>query len=80
MKIYCVFSLESPYRGDFNEYKQYTISNIKKKITPIIINLQLWDFFQESQGRVRNSRGKRATRVRATEVLLYFVQEKGAFY
>ena len=28
-------------------------------------------FFLETQERVRNSRGKRAIRVRATEVLLY---------
>ena len=40
-----MFSLESPHRDDSNEYKQYTIFNIKKKITPIILNLQLWDFF-----------------------------------
>ena len=26
-----MFSLESPHRGDFNEYTQYTIFNIKKK-------------------------------------------------
>ena len=32
-KVYCVFSLESPYRGDSNEDKQHTIFNIKKKIT-----------------------------------------------
>ena len=25
MKIWCVFSLESPHRGDSNEYTQYTI-------------------------------------------------------
>ena len=25
MKVYCVFSLESPHRGDSNEYTQYTI-------------------------------------------------------
>ena len=31
----------------------------------------LWDFFQETQERVRNSRGKRAIGVRAIEVLLY---------
>ena len=30
MKVYCVFSL---YRGDSNEYTQYTSSNIKKKTT-----------------------------------------------
>ena len=29
MKVRCVFSLESPHQGDSNEYKQYTIFNIK---------------------------------------------------
>ena len=28
-----MFSLESPHRGDSNEYTLYTIFNIKKKIT-----------------------------------------------
>ena len=28
-----MFSLESPHRGDSNEYTQYTMFNIKKKIT-----------------------------------------------
>ena len=28
-----MFSLESPHQGDFNEYTQYTIFNIKKKVT-----------------------------------------------
>ena len=28
-----MFSLESPHRGDFNEYTQYTIFYNKKKIT-----------------------------------------------
>ena len=31
MKACYVFSLESPHRGDSNEYKQYTILNKKKK-------------------------------------------------
>ena len=31
MKVYCVFSFQSPHRGDSNEYTQYTIFNIKKK-------------------------------------------------
>ena len=35
MKVYCVFSLESPHRGDSNEYTQYTIFNVKKKIALI---------------------------------------------
>ena len=33
MKVYCVFSLESPHRGDSNVYTQYTIFVIKTKIT-----------------------------------------------
>ena len=32
MKAFCVYSLESPHRGDFNENTQYTIFNIKRKI------------------------------------------------
>ena len=32
MMVYCVFLLESPHRGDSNEYIQYTIFNIKRKI------------------------------------------------
>ena len=33
MRVFCVFSLESPHQGDSNEFTQYTIFNIKKKIT-----------------------------------------------
>ena len=34
MKVYCMFSLESPHRGDCNQYTQYTFFNITKmKIT-----------------------------------------------
>ena len=33
VKVFCLFSLELPHRGDSNEYTQYTIFNIKKKIT-----------------------------------------------
>ena len=68
MKVFCVFSLESPHPGDSNEYTQYTIFNIKRKPTKIISNLQLWEFFLGTQARVRNSHG-----VRAIEVLLYHV-------
>ena len=32
MEVCCVVSLESPHRGDSNEYTQYTILNIKRKI------------------------------------------------
>ena len=34
MKVYYVFSLESPQRGDSNEYTQYTISKYKKENLP----------------------------------------------
>ena len=30
MKVYCVFSLESPHRGGSNENTQYTIFNVRK--------------------------------------------------
>ena len=62
MKVYCVFTLESPQRGDSNEYKTIYYSQYKQK---------QWDFFQGTQERVRNSRRKRAISVRAIEVLLY---------
>ena len=66
-----MFSLETPHRSDSNEYTQYTIFNIKKKNNPkLSLNLQLSDFFQGIQERVRNSPGKRAISVQATEVLL----------
>ena len=32
MKVCCMFSLESPHRGDSNECTQHTIINTKKKI------------------------------------------------
>ena len=31
MQVCCVFSLESPHRGDSNEHIQYTIFMIKKR-------------------------------------------------
>ena len=43
MKVYFVFSLESPHQGDSNVYTQYTIFIIKKS-PQIILNLQLWGF------------------------------------
>ena len=33
MHVCCVFSLETPHRSDSNEYTQYTIFNILKKIS-----------------------------------------------
>ena len=34
LKVCCLFSLESPHRGDSNEYTQYTIFNMNKKKYP----------------------------------------------
>ena len=67
--VWCVFSLESPHRGDSNGYTQYTIFNIKKANRPKLSAAM--GFSQGTQKRVRNSHGKRAISVRAIEVLLY---------
>ena len=45
MKIYCVFSLESPHQGDSYEYTQYTFFNIKRKITLNFIKFAVVGFF-----------------------------------
>ena len=39
-----MFSLESPRRGDSNEYTQYTIFNMNRKNTLNYPRLQLWAF------------------------------------
>ena len=39
-------------------------------------NLQLWDVFQGTQERVRNSHGKRVISVRAIEVLSKYFNDK----
>ena len=56
-------------------YTQYTIFYIKKNFTLNFSKsaVQLHVFFQGTKERVRNSRGKRAISVRATEVLLYII-------
>ena len=33
MKVCCVFTLESPHRGDSNEYTHYTVFNMNMKNT-----------------------------------------------
>ena len=75
MKVCCVFSVESPHRGDSNKYTQvvltqYTIFNIKKRIILNYSNSAAMGFFQGTEERVRNNRGRRAISARATEVLL----------
>ena len=69
MKVYCVFSLELPHRGDSYECTQYTFFNMKKNILNYPKSADM-EFFQETQERVRNSRDKRIISVRATESLL----------
>ena len=61
-----MFSLESI----LNEYTQYTIFNIKKKITLNYSKSAAMGFFQGTQERVQNRHGKRVISVRATESLL----------
>ena len=70
MKVYYVFSLESPHRGDSNKYTKHSIFNINN--TLIYPKSAAMGFFYGTQERVRNSRGKRASSVRATEASLYF--------
>ena len=70
MKVCCIFLSESLHRGDSNEYTQYTIFNIKKKMTLNYPISAVIGFFRWTQERARNSRGKRAIGVRVTEVLL----------
>ena len=45
MKVYCVFSLESPYRGDSNKYTHYTIFNTIIKITLNFLKSAAMGFF-----------------------------------
>ena len=73
IKVCCVFSLESPHWGDSNEYTQYTVFNIKKKITLNNPESAAMGYFQGTQEWVRNSRGKQAISVRVIEVLLYLL-------
>ena len=61
-----MFSEESPHGGDSVENTQYIIFNIKRKITLNYPKSTARVFFQGTQGRVRDSHGKRAMRVRAT--------------
>ena len=54
MKVCCVFLLESPHRGDSNEYTQYTIFNIRKENHPKLSQIcSNWILFQGTQEEVR---------------------------
>ena len=47
MKIYCVFTLESPHRGDSNEYTQYTIFQYEKEKHPKLSQICSYGNFSE---------------------------------
>ena len=66
-----MFSLELPHRGDSNENTRYTLFNMNKMNTLNYPKSAAMGFFQGTQERIRNSRGKRAINVRAIEVLLF---------
>ena len=62
-------SLESPHRGDPYEYTKYTIFNIKKENHPKLPQSCSYGIFpRDLRTSSKNSPGKRAISVRATEV------------
>ena len=78
-----MFQLESPHRGDSNEYTQLTIINKKRKSPEIIpnriVSAVIGFSWLGTQERVRDSCGKRAIIVRPTVVLLYWKSNVGFF-
>ena len=54
LKVYCVFSLESPHRGDSNEYTQYTIFNLNKKKHPTLSQTCSYGLFLPGDSRMRS--------------------------
>ena len=71
IKVYCVFSLESPRRGDSNEYPQYTIFNMKKKNTLDYPKSAAMGFFPRDSRTSSKQPWQMSTSVRTIEVLLY---------
>ena len=67
-----MFSLESPHRGDSNQYTQYTIFNIKRKINLNFNKFAAVGFCPRHSKPSSKQPGKRANSVRAPEVLLYY--------
>ena len=45
MKVYCMFTLESPHRGDSNEYTQYTIFQYEKEKHPKLSQICSYGIF-----------------------------------
>ena len=52
MKVCCLFSLESPHRGDSNENTQYTTFSIKAEKTQNYPKSTAMGFFQGTQERI----------------------------
>ena len=80
MKVCCVFSVESPHRGDSNEYTQYTTFEITTQYTTFEITKEITlnypksaalDFFPRDSRASSKSGGTPAISVRFTEGLLY---------
>ena len=47
MKVYCVLSLESPHRGDSNEYNAiYNLQYVKENKLKLSKNCSYWIFFK----------------------------------
>ena len=68
--VYYVCSFESPQRGDYNEYTQYTFPNMNKKIILNYPKPAATGFVPRDSRTSSNSRGKLAIGVRVIEVLL----------
>ena len=47
MKVYCVFTLESPHRGDSNEYIQYAIFQYENKKHPKLSQICSYGIFSK---------------------------------
>ena len=47
MKVCCVFSFESPHRGDSNEYTQNTISQYEKENHPALPQICSYGIFSK---------------------------------
>ena len=60
-----MFSLKSPHRGYSNEYKQYTILNIKQENHPKLSQICSYGFFPRDLGANSTKFGKRAISVPA---------------
>ena len=45
--VCCVFSLDSPYRGDSNDYTQYTISQFEKENHPKLFQICSFGIFSK---------------------------------